>query len=147
MSEDSEKTNPFCIISDAIDKSAEEALRETCRLACENMRQKLAENGHVKTGELVDSIDFTMSHTDDKITAKIEMSKYGKFIDEGTGAAHGVEGGREGYWRYKDKNGQWHTTNGMDADPFIDISLENALLSLPDALFKQLESTKAGGST
>lgn len=152
--EPEKKPNPFYVMSEAISKSAEEALRETCKLACENMRVKLMQDGHVKSGELVDSIDYTLMHYNNKVTAYIKMNHYGKFIDEGTGAAHGVQGGREGYWRYKDKDGNWHTTNGMDADPFIDVSLEKALLSLPETLFKELEKAneelearKAGGNS
>ena len=156
--EESEKPNPFYVMSEALNKSAEEALRETCRLACENMQEKLIQDGHVKSGELVDSIDYTMIHANDKVSAFIKMNNYGRYIDEGTGAAHGVPNGREGYWRYKDKNGNWHTTNGMAADPFIDISLEKAIMSLPEELLKQLEkandelqaskaANKAGGSS
>lgn len=152
--EEPQKPNPFTVMTEFINKSAETALRTTCEAACENMRQKLAEKGHIRSGELVDSIDFTILHMDGKVAAQIKMNNYGKFIDQGTGAAHGVENGREGYWRYKDKNGAWHTTNGMDADPFIDESILKALNELPEELFKQLEKVndelqagKAGGST
>lgn len=153
--EEPEKPNPFTIMTEFINKSAENALRTTCEAACENMRQKLTEKGHVRSGELVDSIDFTMFHMDNKVAAQIKMAKHGKFIDEGTGKAHGVENGREGYWSYKDKNGVWHSTNGMDSDPFIDESILKALNELPEELFKQLEKANdelqaaknGGGST
>lgn len=147
-----EQANPLYKIQMQIHKSAEAALKTMCESACENLKNNLSESGHVRTGELYDSINYKMQASGDKITAEIHMNEYGKFIDSGTGAAHGVENGREGYWRYKDRNGQWHTTNGMDADPFIDKSVLSAFMNLPEELRKALSEAQntlqnGGGST
>ena len=150
--EEQEQANPLYRIQMQIHKSAEAALKTMCESACENLKNNLSEAGHVRTGELYDSINYKMQASGDKITAEISMNEYSKFIDGGTGAAHGVENGREGYWRYKDRNGQWHTTNGMDADPFIDKSVLSAFMNLPDELRKALSEAQntlqnGGGST
>lgn len=150
--EEQEQVNPLYRIQMQIHKSAEAALKTMCESACENLKNNLSEAGHVRTGELYDSINYKMQANGDKITAEISMNEYGKFIDSGTGAAHGVENGREGYWRYKDRNEQWHTTNGMDADPFIDKSVLSAFMNLPDELRKALSDAQntlqnGGGST
>ena len=140
--EEQEQVNPLYKIQMQIHKSAEAALKTMCESACENLKNNLSEAGHVRTGELYDSINYKMRASGDKISAEISMNEYGKFIDSGTGAAHGVENGREGYWRYKDKNGQWHTTNGMDADPFIDKSVLSAFMNLPEELRKALSEAQ-----
>lgn len=140
--EEQEQVNPLYKIQMQIHKSAEAALKTMCESACENLKNNLSEAGHVRTGELYDSINYKMQANGDKISAEISMNEYGKFIDSGTGAAHGVENGREGYWRYKDKNGQWHTTNGMDADPFIDKSVLSAFMNLPEELRKALSEAQ-----
>lgn len=140
--EEAERVNPLYSIKMQVHKAAEAALRNMCEESCKNLKDSIAEAGHVATGELYDSINYKMVTNDDKITAEISMNEYGKFIDSGTGAAHGVEGGREGYWRYKDRNGQWHTTNGMDADPFIDKSVLAAFMNLPEEMRKALSDAQ-----
>ena len=140
--DEQKQANPLYRIQMQIHKSAEAALKTMCESACENLKNNLSESGHVRTGELYDSINYKIQANGDKITAEISMNEYGKFIDPGTGAAHGVENGREGYWRYKDRNGQWHTTNGMDADPFIDKSVLSAFMNLPEELRKALSEAQ-----
>lgn len=44
-------------------------------------------------------------------------SEYGPYVELGTGKF--VAGGRQTPWRYKDSEGNWHTTEGQPAQPFL----------------------------
>lgn len=121
-----------------INAQTESAIETVASRICDNMRDKLTADGHAGTGDLLNSITYTRETSEDgKVSVVVDMNAYGRFIDQGTGAAHG--GVREGYWRYKDKNGNWHTTNGMDADPFIDISTQDAMDGLSGILAERIE--------
>lgn len=121
-----------------INAGVESAMREAGDEIVEEMRNRLISDGHAGTGELLDSIQASFEQDGDTFSLKVTSSDVAKFIDGGTGAAHGVSGGREGSWRYRDKNGNWHTTDGMDADPFIDESLDGTLSSLKDIIMKHM---------
>ena len=121
-----------------INAQTESAIETVASRICDNMRDKLTADGHTGTGDLLNSITYTRETSEDgKTSFVVGMNVYGRFIDQGTGAAHG--GVREGYWRYKDKNGNWHTTNGMDADPFVDISTQDAMDGLSGILAERIE--------
>lgn len=120
------------VVNEAIEKAAADI--------CENMKDKLKADGHGGTGALLNSINYDVHDVDGGyIEAAVNMASYGKFIDSGTGAEHG--GARQGYWRYKDRDGNWHTTDGTDADPFIDISVDTALGNLGDEIASLLNIT------
>lgn len=99
--------------------------------AAADMRSNLTLAGHVDTGDLLNSIrsethvDLPVIRTDVYADARADDgSYYGDFLEHGTGAAHGRPGGRVGTWRYKGRDGNWYTTDGMDADPFVEPSRE-----------------------
>lgn len=125
--------NVFSTIKDNINKSVRNVIEQAASEICENMKDKLRSDGHSGSGELLDSIQYRVVSDDTgHFSVIIEMNDYGRFIDSGTGSAHG--GKRQGSWRYKDRQGNWHTTDGMDADPFIDISVEKAIGNLSQDL-------------
>ena len=68
----------------------------------------------------------------------MDGTQYAEFIELGSGAAHGRPGGRVGTWRYKDRHGNWHTTDGMDADPFIEPAVDANIGKLGDAVKRVL---------
>lgn len=136
-------------IRNAVNAAAYEALNNVASAICDNMRDKLTEDGHAGSGKLLDSIGYEIV-TDEagNQSAVISMADYGFFIDSGTGAAHG--GVRQGSWRYQGRDGNWYTTDGMDADPFIDVSIDTALADLPENLASQIRSmikSRGGGTT
>lgn len=131
-------------VFDGIEKRIIDGVRDTLTQAgeeiCDNMRDKLTADGHAGTGELLSNITSEITTESGKIIVSVHMPEYAKFIDSGTGAAHGVAGGRVGSWSYQDRDGNWHTTDGMDADPFIDISKDpvvNKLTAMIDERIKQ----------
>lgn len=92
------------------------------------MKDTLQRKGHIDTGALYESIraEVNTESGGDVVVSRIyadaqspEGTMYAEFIELGSGAAHGRPGGRQGTWRYRDREGNWHTTDGMDADPFI----------------------------
>lgn len=104
-----------------------------------SMKSRLQSAGHIDTGALYNSIrsetldERTSVNTYVYADAKSpEGTQYAEFIELGTGAAHGRAGGRVGTWRYKDREGNWHTTDGMDADPFIEPSVDEHIGKLGD---------------
>ena len=131
-------SNLFKQMRESIDAQTASAIETVAARICDNMRDKLTADGHAGTGDLLNSITYTRETSEDgKVSFVVGMNAYGRFIDQGTGAAHG--GVREGYWRYKDRDGNWHTTNGMDADPFIDISTQDAMDGLSGILAERIE--------
>lgn len=70
------------------------------------------------TGELVR--DMTIEKIPDGYSIGTNAEQ-GLFNEYGTGA-HGdptVPHTQRRYWRYQDRKGQWHTTSGMKARPFL----------------------------
>lgn len=123
---------------DDINAGVEDAMKEAGDEIVEEMKHRLVSDGHTGTGELLDSIEAEVVQDGNDFSLKVTASGVAKFIDGGTGAAHGVPGGREGSWRYRDKHGNWHTTDGMDADPFVDESVDGTLSSLTDIISKHV---------
>lgn len=129
-------------IKQTLHKDVADAVKDVAAAICEDMRQRLTTAGHVDTGALLESIRYETETDGSTVTAYIYAdaenpengAKYAEFIEMGTGAAHGRAGGREGTWRYKDRHGNWHTTDGMDADPFIEPSVAAHLPELGDRL-------------
>lgn len=69
----------------------------------------------VDTGNLRNSI----SHDSDEETAIVGTNvEYAPYVEYGTGI-HAEGGGRSTPWRYKDKDGNWHTTSGQKPQPFL----------------------------
>lgn len=124
----------FKSLASGISKQVFSAMQDAGDNICNGMRTRLTAAGHVDTGKLLDSIRAETTQQGNEIVTLIyadaksdDGTQYAEFIELGSGAAHGRAGGREGTWRYKDRNGNWHTTDGMDADPFIEPSVEEIL--------------------
>lgn len=108
---------------------------------CGSMRARLSSAGHVDTGQLLNSIHHDTERAGHVVDTYIyadsqsqDGAYYAEFIELGTGAAHGRPGGRVGSWRYRDRNGNWHTTDGMDADPFIEPAVKEFVPSMVNAV-------------
>lgn len=130
--------NVFLDLAANIRSGVYDAMNRTGAEIVDTMRETLRADGHAGTGDLIDSINYDIKQTNDEIIVNVNAADYAKYLESGTGAAHGVSGGREGYWRYQDRDGNWHTTDGMDADPFIDPSTQKAIGNLPDVLAEHI---------
>ena len=92
----------------------------------EDMRSSLEAGGHIDTGNLINSIHSGTTQDGDTITGYVDIDAesaegtwYAEFLEFGTGVHNENGDGRQTPWRYKDRHGEWHTTSGMQADPFI----------------------------
>lgn len=123
------------MIFDDIGKQFKENLKDMMSDLGENivkdMKEGLQEGGHIDTGALYDSIMSETVDNNSSIDTYIyadaqspDGTYYAEFIELGSGAAHGRPGGRVGKWQYQDRFGRWHTTDGMDADPFIEPAVD-----------------------
>ena len=97
---------------------------------CASMRSNLQAAGHVDTGKLLNSIHQETTTTQDAVVTRIyadarglptpknpKGAMYGEFIELGSGKYRA--GGSQVPWHYRDRFGNWHTTEGMKADPWI----------------------------
>lgn len=135
--------NVFSNIKTAIKDGAKTAISEAGTNVSEGMKERLMAAGHAGTGELLDSIRCEITENNDEVSASVNMVDYGEFIEHGTGAAHGVENGRQGYWRYQDREGNWHTTDGMNADPFIEPAVSDTMTNLSAVISEQVRVSVA----
>lgn len=106
-----------------IDNSAEckKALNDTivralekCGLVAEAYAKQLCP---VDTGNLRNSINHAVDPQEPAayIGSNVE---YAAYVELGTGAEN-YPGGRPTPWAYKDGNGNWHTTRGNPAKPYL----------------------------
>lgn len=159
--------NPFTGLPKAFRAVARIALQDVARQICEDEAKKLEADGHVDTGELIDSIHHSKATFRDNVVsiygyvdakAPTNGARYAEFIEHGTGEFRDDGDGTTDVrvysrpysawkrgelthdemeqnmeyrwvqgWIYKDRHGNWHTTRGMAADPFIDPALKNAV--------------------
>lgn len=73
----------------------------------------------VDTGELRNSIQVEKTAP---LTVAVGTNKeYAPYVEFGTGTQGdpAVPHTTKEYWRYQDENGQWHTSHGQPAQPFL----------------------------
>ena len=86
---------------------------ERCGMQAEGYAQDLCP---VNTGNLKNSITHNVESSE-KAAYVGTNSEYGPYVELGTGKFY--PGGRQEPWKYKDGNGDWHTTSGQRPQPFI----------------------------
>lgn len=111
--------------------NGDEIVKEAGRILEEN-----AQAGNDKyfwTGALQESLNYKSEMDGDDavltISAPAEHNgvEYAQFVEFGTGIHNEFGDGRTTPWRWKDKYGQWHTTTGYEARPFIRPAVEAQL--------------------
>ena len=87
---------------------------EKCGLVAETYAKQLCP---VDTGNLRNSINHAVDPQEPAayIGSNVE---YAAYVELGTGAEN-YPGGRPTPWAYKDGNGNWHTTRGNPAKPYL----------------------------
>lgn len=83
----------------------------------------------VDTGNLRESIHWRIEEDTDEIKGIVYTNnEYATYVEYGTGqVANGTYPDKtkvltystKPYWRYQDKDGNWHTTSGHEANPFM----------------------------
>lgn len=125
---------------------------DVCGEMAASMKQRLSDGGHIDTGNLYNSINHKTEADDKKITSCITIDAvsdngawYAEFLEYGTGIYNENGDGRTTPWRYKDREGNWHTTQGMEADPFIRPSIAEHLGELEQGIEHTLGELKRYG--
>lgn len=90
---------------------ATKAAQEVERLA----REKCPKD----TNALRQSITHDVRPRGPKVTALVGSElEYAPYVHEGTGI-HAPLGRKDVPWSYQDEEGEWHTTDGMEPNPFL----------------------------
>lgn len=129
----------FNDIIDSVQDGIYDSLNDVGKDVVDDAVSNLEEDGHVDTGRLRDSIHHEVTRDGNVVRATITANakgrngeEYAQFIEYGTG--NGVES-----WQYKDLSGQWHTTKGMDADPFMEPALDDNEKDFRDSVSDGIE--------
>lgn len=121
------------LTEDALTASLAERLEEIGQRLQEEMRSNLDSetNG---TGENANSIHAEVENDGDKVVLTVYADEQAKYLEHGTGEYNDEGSGRGTPWSYQDRDGNWHTTTGMRAHPFIDPALDAVLPELDGIL-------------
>lgn len=102
------------------------------------VERKAKENAPVGKGDLRRSIHFNITGNDSvEIGTNLE---YAPYVEYGTGLFAAQGNGRTDVpWRYQDAEGEWHTTNGMEPQPYLIPALEDNIDKIDEIILKALQ--------
>ena len=107
---------------DSLENELPNLLEKALEKACLIVENSAKQNCPVDSGQLRQSI----THEVDGLTGEIGTNvEYAPYIEIGTGIYSTQGNGRQTPWKYQDAKGQWHTTKGMKAQPFLKPALES----------------------
>lgn len=114
-----------------------EKTRAALGKACAIVERAAKENAPKGTGELKRSITSTIEEIDGRLEGVVFTPlEYAPYIEYGTGL-FAEDGGRQDVpWRYKDDEGNWHSTSGMKPHPYMRPALNENRIKIID-LFKE----------
>jgi HK97 gp10 family phage protein len=96
----------------------EQALTKACLIVERSAKQKAPKKG---TGDLARSITHSVKELEGMVYTPLE---YAPYVEYGTGI-FAEEGGRTDVpWSYQDDKGEWHTTSGMQPQPYMRPALD-----------------------
>ena len=102
--------------------SVEQAVNEACILVENDAKRRCP----VDTGELRMSITHEIEETSENRTigAVGTNLEYAPYVEYGTGLFAEKGGRKDVPWNYKDDEGEWHSTRGMQPQPFMRPALQ-----------------------
>lgn len=119
---------------DSIEDNAIEGLGKACALVERAAKQKAPKG----VGNLRRSIESKIEGTEGIVFTPLE---YAPYVEYGTGL-FAEEGGRQDVpWHYQDEKGEWHTTSGMNPQPYM----RPALNENKDKILKVIERAIKNG--
>ena len=119
---------------DGIEGNAIEGLGKACALVERAAKQKAPKG----VGNLRRSIESKVEGTEGIVFTPLE---YAPYVEYGTGL-FAEEGGRQDVpWHYQDEKGEWHTTSGMNPQPYM----RPALNENKDKILKVIERAIKNG--
>ena len=102
-------------------KELPELLEQALEKACLIVENSAKQNCPVADGQLRQSITHMVEGTTGEVGTNVE---YAPYVEIGTGIYSTEGNGRQTPWSYQDAKGEWHTTSGMSAQPFLKPALE-----------------------
>ena len=106
---------------------------DNCGYIVEN---KAKANCNVDKGALRSSITHEAPEEEVVIGTNNE---YAVYVHEGTGKYAREGNGRQEPWAYKDSEGNWHTTEGMKPNPFLEDALYDSVAEIQNEFEGLLE--------
>lgn len=95
------------------------------------------EGWYVRTGNLRNSLTHTTENNGHTVVVGSAVS-YATYVELGTGV-YADDGGRQTPWSYKGSDGNWHTTSGMPARPYLRPAFEDHMQDYREVLEAELK--------
>jgi HK97 gp10 family phage protein len=114
-------------IFDSLDEITDvNKLKHNMGLACALVERAAKQKAPKDTGNLRRSITSEVEHTGDNVIGTVFTPlQYAPYVEYGTGLfAEGGGGRTDVPWSYQDDKGDWHTTSGMEPQPFMRPALD-----------------------
>lgn len=98
-------------------KKLESVMGKACALVERSAKEKAPKG----SGDLRRSITSKVENTGDNVVGVVFTPlEYAPYVEYGTGLfAEGGNGRKDVPWRYKDDEGNWHSTSGMKPHPYM----------------------------
>lgn len=103
-------------LQDFLENTLPQALEQGLEKACLLIEGDAKNRCPVRDGQLRNSINHKVESNQGVIGSNVE---YAPYVEVGTGIYSTEGGGRQTPWTYQDSKGDWHTTKGMTAQPFL----------------------------
>ena len=103
------------------EKNLPNLLEAALEKACLIVENSAKQNCPVNDGQLRQSISHIVEGTKGEVGTNVE---YAPYVEVGTGIYSTEGNGRQTPWSYKDAKGEWHTTKGMKAQPYLKPALD-----------------------
>ena len=108
----------------AIEKQIPEALYKAMEKACLIVVADAKRNCPVDDGQLRQSIDYQIEQEKQETIGYVGSNvEYAPYVEKGTGIY--AADGRKTPWKYQDAKGDWHTTAGQKAQPFLQPAIDS----------------------
>lgn len=103
------------------DITDQEKLKENMGQACAIVERSAKQKAPKGKGELRRSIESRVEVMGDEVIGIIFTPlEYAPYVEYGTGLfAEGGNGRKDVPWHYQDDSGEWHTTSGMEPQPYM----------------------------
>lgn len=103
------------------EKQLPDLLDKALEKACLIVENSAKQNCPVNDGQLRQSITHKVDNKRGEVGTSVE---YAPYVEIGTGIYSTEGNGRQTPWSYRDAKGEWHTTKGMEAQPYLKPAVE-----------------------
>lgn len=102
-----------------------ESIVKGIELGCAAVERDAKKKAPKNTGELKRSITSKVENEGRQVVGKVFTPlEYAPYVEYGTGLFAEKGGRKDVPWNYKDDKGEWHSTRGMQPQPFMRPALQ-----------------------